>query len=64
MLYEVITTYMSMLHKLEEVADRFREVEGLLSDPKILADQGRFRALSKEHSDLSEVVGTYSYNFV
>ena len=50
---------MSMLLKLEEVADRFREVEGLLSDPKTLADQGRFRALSKEHSDLSEVVGVY-----
>ena len=50
---------MSMLHKLEEVADRFREVEGLLSDPKTLADQGRFRSLSKEHSDLSEIVGVY-----
>jgi len=50
---------MSMLHKLEEVADRFREVEGLLSDPKILADQGRFRTLSKEHSDLSGLVEVY-----
>jgi peptide chain release factor 1 len=48
-----------MLHKLEEVADRFREVEGQLSDPRVLADQGRFRALSKEHSDLSAVVAAY-----
>jgi len=50
---------MAMLLKLEEVADRFREVEGQLSDPKVLGDQGRFRALSKEHSDLSSVVAVY-----
>ncbi len=50
---------MSMLHKLEEVADRFREVEGLLSDPRTLADQAKFRALSKEHSDLSGIVEVY-----
>ena len=48
-----------MLDKLEEVADRFREVEGQLSDPRVLADQGRFRALSKEHADLSGVVAAY-----
>jgi len=50
---------MSMLHNLEEVAERYREVEGLLSDPRVLADQGRFRSLSKEHADLSEVVSVY-----
>jgi len=50
---------MSMMLKLEEVADRFREVEGLLSDPRVLADQGRFRALSKEHAELSGVVTVY-----
>jgi peptide chain release factor 1 len=50
---------MMMLHKLEEVVDRFREVEGLLSDPRVLADQGRFRALSKEHADLREVAAVY-----
>jgi peptide chain release factor 1 len=48
-----------MLYKLEEVADRFREVEGLLSDPKILGDQGRFRSLSKEHADLSGLMEVY-----
>lgn len=50
---------MPMLHKLEEVADRFREVEGLLADPKTLADQGRFRALSREHAELNELVRVY-----
>jgi peptide chain release factor 1 len=48
-----------MLHKLEDIADRFREVEGQLSDPRVLADQGRFRSLSKEHADLSGLMEVY-----
>ncbi|MEJ2471306.1 MAG: peptide chain release factor 1 [Desulfuromonadales bacterium] len=48
-----------MLNKLEEVADRFREVEGLLADPKVINDQGRYRALTKEHSELNDVVSSY-----
>ncbi|NIQ95405.1 MAG: peptide chain release factor 1 [Desulfuromonadales bacterium] len=48
-----------MFDKLEEVVDRFREVEGLLSDPSVMADQKKFRALSKEHAELSEVVEVY-----
>ena len=50
---------MSMLNKLEEVADRFREVEGLLSDPKVINDQNRYRALTKEHAELVDVVRSY-----
>jgi peptide chain release factor 1 len=48
-----------MLNKLEEVADRFREVEGLLADPKVINDQGRYRALTKEHAELNDVVSSY-----
>ncbi|MBW6510195.1 MAG: peptide chain release factor 1 [Desulfuromonadales bacterium] len=48
-----------MFANLEDVADRFREVEGLLSEPKVIADQKRYRQLSKEHADLSEVVAVY-----
>jgi len=48
-----------MFNKLEEVEDRFREVEGLLSDPSVVKDQTKFRALTKEHADLAEVVATY-----
>lgn len=48
-----------MLNKLEEVADRFREVEGLLSDPTVLNDQNRYRALTIEHSELIDVVKGY-----
>ncbi|WP_303721130.1 peptide chain release factor 1 [Malonomonas rubra] len=48
-----------MFASLEDVVDRFREVEGLLSDPSIISDQKRYRELSKEHADLSEVVSVY-----
>jgi peptide chain release factor 1 len=49
-----------MFDKLEEVVDRFREIEGLLSDPKVVSQQSRFRELTKEHADLSPVVEAYS----
>lgn len=45
-----------MFEKLEDVEDRFQEVEGLLAQPDILADQARYRDLSREHAELSEVV--------
>ncbi len=48
-----------MFKKLEEVVDRFREVEGLLSEPKVTANQEKFLALTREHADLSEIVETY-----
>ncbi|MFO7765132.1 MAG: peptide chain release factor 1 [Pelovirga sp.] len=49
-----------MFANLEDVADRFREVEGLLSEPSVIADQKRYRQLSKEHADLSAVVAVYN----
>ncbi len=48
-----------MFHNLEDVVDRFREVEGLLSDPTVMSDQSRYRELTREHSDLSGVVKVY-----
>ena len=50
---------MAIFDKLEEVVDRFMEVEGLLSDPTVLSDQKRFRALTREHADLAETVRVY-----
>ena len=49
-----------MFANLEDVVDRFREVEGLLSDPAIISDQKRYRELAKEHADLTGVVTAYS----
>lgn len=48
-----------MFANLEEVVDRFHEVESHLSDPAVIADQKRYRELTKEHADLSEVVAVY-----
>jgi peptide chain release factor 1 len=48
-----------MFRKLDEVVDRFREVEGLLSDPRTVSDQQKFRALTREHAELAEVVEVY-----
>jgi peptide chain release factor 1 len=48
-----------MFKRLEEVVDRYREVEGLLSDPKAVANQEKFRSLTREHAELSEIVETY-----
>jgi peptide chain release factor 1 len=49
-----------MFNKLEAVVDRFREVEGLLSMPATMADQEKFRTLSREHSELVEVVEVFA----
>jgi peptide chain release factor 1 len=48
-----------MFANLEEVVDRFYEVESHLSDPTVIADQKRYRELTKEHADLSGVVAAY-----
>ena len=48
-----------MFANLEEVVDRFHEVESLLADPAIMGDQQRYRELSKEHADLNGLVQVY-----
>lgn len=48
-----------MFDKLEEVEDRFREVEGLLSDPTVMGRQDRFRELTREHAELSSLMEVY-----
>jgi peptide chain release factor 1 len=49
----------SILNKLSEVADRFKEIEGLLSQPDITNDQSEYISLTKEYSELSPVVEVY-----
>jgi peptide chain release factor 1 len=46
--------------KLENLKDRFDEIEALLSDAEIIADQNRFRDLSKEYAELEEVVKNFN----
>ena len=46
----------SLMSKLEALADRHEEVGALLSDAEVIADQERFRNLSREYSELETVV--------
>ncbi len=45
----------SIITKLETLVERYEEVQHLLGDPGVIGDQDRFRALSKEYSQLEEV---------
>ena len=50
----------SVYRKLETLAERYEEVQAMLSDPSIISDQNRFRTLSKEYSELEDVVKTFA----
>ena len=45
-----------LLLKLEEMARRYEELEGLLADPEVLQDAPRYAAYLKEHGTLGKVV--------
>jgi len=45
----------SMLTKLETLAERLEEVGSLLADPEVIADNNRFRDLSREYAELNPV---------
>ena len=49
----------SVVQKLETLVERFEEVQALLSDPVVIGDQNRFRALSKEYAQLEDVVRSF-----
>ena len=48
-----------MMDKIEELERRYQELEALLSSPVVISNQPEFRKLSREHSDLSELVAVY-----
>ena len=50
----------SLLSKLETLCDRHEEVSALLGDSETIADQNRFRDLSREYSELEAVVQCYN----
>lgn len=50
----------SIVRKLEGLLERYQEVQQLLGEPSVLSDQNRFRALSKEYSQLEEVAGCFT----
>lgn len=46
----------SILRKLEALVERHQEVEQLLSQPDVIADQDKFRELNREYSQLQVTV--------
>ncbi len=50
----------SIRRRLEQVAAHFEEVGLLLSQPEVMADQNRFRDLSREYAQLEPLVKTWN----
>ena len=48
-----------MFDRLEDLLIRFEEIMGELNEPNVTDNQKRFRALMKEQSDLTPIVGAY-----
>jgi peptide chain release factor 1 len=50
---------MSMFDKIQDLEIRFQELESLLSDPTVIANQPEFRKLSREHADLAPLIEAF-----
>lgn len=48
-----------MFDKLESVEKRYNELNELLSDPKIIAQQSEFQKYAREHSELADIVSEF-----
>ncbi len=49
----------SIVAKLEALQERHEEVEAMLGDAGVIADQERFRALSREYAQLTDVTNCF-----
>ncbi|MGN0505834.1 MAG: peptide chain release factor 1, partial [Lachnospiraceae bacterium] len=49
-----------MFDKLEDLLQRFEEIQNELSEPAVVNDQKRFRKLMKEQNDLAPIVEAYT----
>lgn len=49
-----------MFDKLEDLLQRFEEIQNELSEPAVVNDQKRFRKLMKEQNDLSPIAAAYA----
>lgn len=49
-----------MFEKLEKIKKRYEELTHILTQPEIISDVEKYKALSKEHHELSEVVDLYN----
>jgi peptide chain release factor 1 len=49
-----------MIEKLNALERKFEELNAILSDPAVIADQASYRKHAKAHSDLREIVETFA----
>ena len=49
----------SIINKLENIKDRYEELEALLGTSEIISNQNKFKDLSKEYSKLEEIVSCF-----
>jgi len=50
----------SLLNKLDILSDRFEELTALLGDGEVISDQTKFRAYSREYSEVEPIVAAYT----
>jgi peptide chain release factor 1 len=50
---------MQFVQKLEQLEKRFEELTQQMADPAVISDGDRYRKVTKEHSELAELVGQY-----
>ena len=49
-----------MFERLSEFVNRHEELSLLINDPDIIADQGKWRGLMKEYSDITPIAEKYT----
>ena len=49
-----------MFNRLNNIKEKYEELKVKLSDPEVLNDFNQVKILSKEQSDLEEIVNTYN----
>ncbi|HAD69686.1 MAG TPA: peptide chain release factor 1, partial [Acinetobacter radioresistens] len=50
----------SLRLRLDQLSDRHEELTALLADAEVISDNKRFRKLSREHSDLTEITEVWA----
>ena len=50
----------SLLHRLDNISERYEELAALLSAPDVIADQNKFRDFSKEYAEIEPLVKCYA----
>ncbi|MDX2127663.1 MAG: peptide chain release factor 1 [Chloroherpetonaceae bacterium] len=48
-----------MFDRLEEIKERYYQIEKEIADPEVISNQDKFRALNKEYSNLRPIVEAY-----